>query len=89
MTGFGNACLKRTVIRQQEQAFAVGIQPTRHPIFGQLQVIRQALPAALGRELGDYSVGFVKSNEWHSKLSISDHHKKAPLMKHRRAFGLC
>jgi hypothetical protein len=65
MTWFGNTRLKATIIREQQQALTISIQSTRNAVFRKREVIAQALPPPLRRELRDNTIGFVKCDERH------------------------
>ena len=60
--GIGQPLLQSSVAGQQQQAFAIGIQPPRCIDTGNLDVIGQATPATalFGGELTENAVGLVK-----------------------------
>ena len=60
--GIGQPLLQSSVAGQQQQAFAIGIQPPRCIDTGNLDVIGQATPATalFGGELTENAVGLVE-----------------------------
>jgi hypothetical protein len=64
-TGIGQTVLKRAVIGQQEESFAVQVEAACRIETGQLDEVAQCLPAgsALARELREDPIGFPKPDE--------------------------
>ena len=48
---------------EQQQAFAVGVEPAGHIHTGQVDEILEAAPAPFGRELAQHAIGFVETDQ--------------------------
>lgn len=70
--GMANVMLQPSIIRQQQQAFAVGIEPAGRIDIRNVQEIRQRLPLGMSRKLAHDIEGLIEKYERHGVLVLSD-----------------
>ena len=63
VAGVRNPRLQGAVVGQQQQAFAVGVQPAGYINAGHLDDVFQTAPATLGRELTQHALGLVQADQ--------------------------
>src|SRR3546814_2431168 len=59
--------LKRAIVREHQQSFAVGIEAPGGIDAGNRDEILEGLPAAFGAELTENPEGFVEQNDFHER----------------------